>query len=342
MRIIKKALVCLFVFTIIASLLSIHASAITIYDGAFGFDMDTMANEALLTEYKGTDTDVSIPAYCYSVPVTVVAEKAFQANTDLRHVSFPTSIKSVRSNAFQGCSSLQEVKLNNHFTFMGEGVFRDCTSLQSAVINANLSAVPKLSFYNCSSLTSVSLGENVTEIGYGAFINCTALTELSGLDHISVLNEKAFYHTGLERVILSDELTSIPDEAFAECANLSYVELPAGVNEVSSTAFYNDADLTLGVWYGSYGHEYAVENGIDYILLDGVLLGDANADEKVDVADVTKIQQFIAELTELDGIYLKAADANCDGNVDIADATIVQMYVAEYDTGFPIGEPITK
>jgi hypothetical protein len=67
-----------------------------------------------------------------------------------------------------------------------------------------------------------------------------------------------------------------------------------------------------------------------------------NADNTVDVADVTRIQQFIAELAEINGVYLKAGDVNNDDIVNIADATAIQMFLAEFNIPYPIGEVMTQ
>ena len=111
---------------------------------------------------------------------------------------------------------------------------------------------------------------------------------------------------------------------------------------IQENAFIGCPNLVIRCYYNSYAYQFALDHSIPYILLDGVLLGDTNADENIDVADVTQIQKFLAELAELDGIYLHAADANQDGTVDIADATALQMYIAEYDLPYPIGEVMTQ
>ena len=92
----------------------------------------------------------------------------------------------------------------------------------------------------------------------------------------------------------------------------------------------------------SYVYDYAKNRGNQYVLLDGVKLGDADGDGSVNVSDVTTIQRYLAELETLEGIYLHAADANQDGSVDISDATALQMYIAEYALPYPIGEAITQ
>ncbi len=110
------------------------------------------------------------------------------------------------------------------------------------------------------------------------------------------------------------------------------------VNYIADTAFSGDPNLTLGVWFGSYGYEYAKAQNIPYILLDSVLLGDANGDGYVNISDVTDIQRAVAEMDTLDDLRKKAADVNGDGVVTIDDATFLQTYLAEFETAYPIGE----
>ncbi|MED9970662.1 MAG: dockerin type I repeat-containing protein [Ruminococcus sp.] len=121
-----------------------------------------------------------------------------------------------------------------------------------------------------------------------------------------------------------------------------YLVIPESVTSIANNAFDNCPDLTLGVWYGSYAYNFAKDNGISYVLLDGAKLGDANGDGSVNINDVTAIQRHLATIIALDGIRLYAADTNRDGKVDISDATNLQEFIAEYDVQDPIGEVITQ
>ena len=144
----------------------------------------------------------------------------------------------------------------------------------------------------------------------------------------------------LETVSLPDGLETIERAAFAGCTSLSYVNIPANVTEISEYSFSDCPDLTLGVWFGSYGYQYAKAQNIPYILLDSVLLGDANGDGYVNISDVTDIQRAVAEMDTLDDLRQKAADINGDGFVMIDDATFLQTYLAEFETAYPIGEVV--
>ena len=184
----------------------------------------------------------------------------------------------------------------------------------------NISVIGSYGFYNCTSLKSAALGSYVKELYRGVFRGCTSL----------------------ETVELNDNITEIPYECFYDCSSLGAVTLGRNITSIQENSFSGCTNLTIRCYAYSYAYNFALSHNIPYVLLDGVLLGDTNADENIDVADVTQIQKFLAELAELDGIYLHAADANQDGTVDIADATALQMYIAEYDLPYPIGEVMTQ
>jgi len=64
-------------------------------------------------------------------------------------------------------------------------------------------------------------------------------------------------------------VTSIDEGAFADCTNLTKLEIPAEVTSISENAFIGTAeDFTIYCYSDSYAQQYAEENGINYVLLD--------------------------------------------------------------------------
>lgn len=208
----------------------------------------------------------------------------------------------------------------------------------------HLNSIGVRAFANCTSLGGkVIIPDTVTDLGSGVFLGCSSLASADIQANITVLNREMLYGCSLlNNVSLPEALTEIGVLAFGNCKSLEYLEIPATVEVIGDAAFAGCESLTLGVWYGSYGYEYAIAQNIPYVLLDNALLGDANADGSVNINDVTAVQRYLAELDTLEGIYLHAADANQDGTVDIADATAIQMYLAEYEMDYPIGEIMTQ
>lgn len=69
----------------------------------------------------------------------------------------------------------------------------------------------------------------------------------------------------------------------------------------------------------------AINTAIDN-LVEGVLLGDANDDDRVNIDDATYIQNFLVKLEDV--INELAADVNKDGKLTVMDTTMIQVRLA--------------
>ena len=82
--------------------------------------------------------------------------------------------------------------------------------------------------------------------------------------------------------------------------------------------------------------EYGIYNVEGYVEREGAdtepvefTPGDVNCDGVVNVTDATLVQQYSAEMIELEGGPLAAADVDRDNVVSISDATLIQKFAAE-------------
>lgn len=233
------------------------------------------------------------------------------------------NVISISNGAFESNAVLASVDFSksNSLKRIGAYAFQDCVGLnEPLVLTESITAIENRAFQNCSTLPSVTVNSHISVIPNQCFMGCSSL----------------------KKAQLTEGIESINAWAFADCNLLEYINIPKSVSFISDYAFSGDNNLTFGVWYGTYGYEYAKEQNIPYILLDEVKLGDANGDGAVNINDVTAVQRNLAELDTLEGIFLHAADVNQDGTVDIADATAIQMYLAEYEMDYPIGEIMTQ
>ena len=116
-------------------------------------------------------------------------------------------------------------------------------------------------FYYCSNLTSIEIGKNVTSIGNDSFGYCTALTSIKVSednpiydsrdncnaiirtsdntllygclnsfipDGIVKIQSSAFSHLKIEGdFVVPESVTSIGDEAFCYCTELTSIKLPS-------------------------------------------------------------------------------------------------------------------
>lgn len=110
-------------------------------------------------------------------------------------------------------------------------------------------------------------GQNITAIGAGAFEG-SDVTYVSIPTGVTRVGQTSFSDcAGLKRVSLPSGLVSIGDCAFDGCTSLESVTIPESVTNIGDDAFDGCDNLTLRCYEGSAGHEYALENGLNYELI---------------------------------------------------------------------------
>ena len=285
--------------------------------------------------------------------VTSIGTGAFHGCSRLASVTISDSVTTIDVGAFHGCTSLESVTIGDSVTTIGDFAFFGCTSLASVTIPDSVTSIGAGAFEVCAGLESLTVDANNTV--YDSRNNCNAVIEtgsntlIAGCKNtvipndVTTVGEDAFFGcTSLTSVTIPDSVTSIGDFAFCGCTSLASVTIPDSVTSIGFEAFgyLNYGSKAEGFTiYGKPGSEaeaYANENGGFIFISDEytVTTGDVNGDSKVDITDATLVQQFAAELIELDENQKKAADTNKDGKVDIDDATLIQKFVAELIKSF--------
>ncbi len=219
-----------------------------------------------------------------------------------------------------------------------------------------VASVASHAFYEDTQITGVDFSDakHIETIGMYSFAKCTSLSEpLTVPESVTTLGDSAFEKSGVTEVVLNSSADYIPTQcfyrcdsltevtingaaerigtyAFGSCPNLEYVSIPETVTDIDGSAFDNCPNLTLRVYYGSYAHQFAKDNGLTYDFLDEYIKGDADMNGVVNVNDVTAIQRHVAEYEMMNELQVKAADVTGDSDLTVADATYLQRYLAEY------------
>lgn len=106
MKLLRKLIVTPLILSLLAACFCLHASAMVIYDGDFGFEVNASKNEAKLVKYIGNGGAVTLPAYYRDYPVTVIDRNAFSGNTAITELVFSETNTTVAEYAFMSCTSL--------------------------------------------------------------------------------------------------------------------------------------------------------------------------------------------------------------------------------------------
>ncbi|MBE5796384.1 MAG: hypothetical protein E7327_03295 [Clostridiales bacterium] len=249
----KKQLALLWLALICCVCISAYAETITSTEG---FTIDA---SGVITDYTGTDVELSIPNEINGVPVTEIGDRSFEGCTGLESVTIPNGVTSIGFKAFYNCTDLERVILPesvNYIDFsafekcanmtsitmpgslrgLSTAVFADCSSLKEIVIPAGLYTIDSCTFMNCSSLTGVTIPETVRSINNHAFYGCSSLTELVISDSVRTIGASAFQNcSGLTSLTLPRSMTSLDASAIKGCSSLKSIALPEGVTTFDRT-----------------------------------------------------------------------------------------------------------
>lgn len=140
----------------------------------FDFESTPDNTAVIVTRYKGTAADVTIPSRYKGKPVTAIGHAAF-FNSAVTSVTIPDSVTSISDEAFINCPKLTNISIPNSVTYIGFSAFSSCTSLKSITLPSSLSFISGALFLGCSQLTTIHIPVSVTSIGNNAFADCPSL-----------------------------------------------------------------------------------------------------------------------------------------------------------------------
>lgn len=164
-----------------------------------------------------------------------IGKEAFQHNY-ITEVTIPESVRGIGQAAFYDNQTLQSATLNNNMETIVRSLFNNCKKLAVVHGGKNVKNIAYRAFYSCDSLRSIKDVVPVT-IDREAFYKCQKLDSIN-FSHIKSIGYESFYQCyGLKEADLTT-LTSI-DRSFAGCTGLKKVTLGNDITTIKSDAFYN-------------------------------------------------------------------------------------------------------
>ena len=200
-------------------------------------------------------------------------------------------------------------------------------------------------FCSCTELTSITIPDGVTIIDGSVFSDCTGLTSIMIPDGVTSIEDYAFsWCIGLTSITIPDSVTSIGEDAFWYCTGLTSVTIPNSVTYIGEDAFYyydgdteenEPLDVTLRVYNNSCAHWYAIDNGLNYELIDPpAVKGDMDGDGEITVADALKALRIAAKLVQPTEEDFAIGDVDGDGEITVADALKILRVAAKLATSW--------
>ncbi len=339
---------------IIGAFAGITASADTyVVDDIFKIRLESNT-EAMIAEYYGTDTTMTIPETILNKTITGIIPSAFEGDAFVEHVVLPTTVTTIGSYAFSESSALKDFIITSSIDTLVMFAFNKASALEKVVFEEGvLTTIPRSCFYKCTALSDVQISSNITTIEMYAFAGCTSLEKIyipstvtsiasnsfSSNPQLTIICDKGSYTEQYcidnkltyqlnEEPVDKSELEAILANAEEMIAKIQYYK-PATVATLQSA--YNDSKLV----YNNYSAtEEEVANAIAFLkdiiaLAKNYDLGDIDLNESINIKDATKLQMFVSKYDQLNDVQLSVADVDGDGLIAITDATRVQMIVTK-------------
>ncbi len=178
-----------------------------------------------------------------------IAQEAFKDRTNLKEATLPQTLEKLGSSAFAGCTSLEKLTI----PFVGltpgesggyENVFGSLFEMTTSSSGATYQQYGNNGNYAKYYKIPQTIKEITVTGSYlvptGAFYNCSTIEKINLSDDISSVNANAFYGcTSLTDVNIPRAVTEIKASTFHDCSSLKDVAIPAGVTKISDSAFRN-------------------------------------------------------------------------------------------------------
>ncbi len=274
-----------------------------------------------ITQYMGTDTDVTIPAEINGKKVVQLGTWAFLNCTSIKSITIPDTVTKIGTGAFARCTGLTSIEIPDSVTDLRASSFDGCTNLKEIIVseeNANYKSVDGVLFNKDMTAVAVypqgkegvySIPDGITSINYNAFLGCEKLTGVIIPDSVTKICDSAFERcVGLTSIALPDSLTEIGNYSFYECNSIASLTIPASVTEIGVCPFFGIKEIDVS------------ENG-NFKTVDGVLFN----------KDGTKLIEYFSDG---EGEYVIP-----DGVTEIGDYAFVQQ---DGLTGITISDSVTE
>lgn len=172
-------------------------------------------------------------------------------------ITIPSSVTNIPIHAFFCCWNLQNITvddLNTTFSSQDGVVYnKDKTELilcpagkiGSVIIPNGVKSINQFSFFDCRSVTDIKIPNGVTTIGEWAFFECSELTSL----------------------VIPSGVTSLGYSVIDNCLSLESITIPNTVTSIEDSFYYINDFLKIYCAKDSYAESYAINNGIDYVIV---------------------------------------------------------------------------
>ena len=195
------------------------------------YDFLIVDGKLVLTKYKGSATEVTIPTKIGEYEVESFG-LAYAQSSKIKSIVIPDKFTVVYPRAFYNCKNLKNVTIGSGVTSIEALAFGSCKALESITIGENVKTIGSQAFYQCILLNNVVIPDSVKTIGAQAFRRCYALETIKIGAGVTQIDRMAFY----ECTVLSSATFTDADGWFATTNTAATSGTPINFNDAAESA----------------------------------------------------------------------------------------------------------
>ena len=294
-----------------------------------------------------------------SISNAAIGNYAFIGDTMLSSVVIGNGVNSIGNGSFSGCTSLATITLNanNSISTIGSEAFAG-----SGLTTIDLHAMPQLTSigawaFSNTPLQVIDVPSTVTTMGEGAFYYASQLAQVNLpmyakindftfagnsslvsprllLEGTEVIGNYAFYgNTAADTLLLPSTIQYIGTRAMAGMTGLKEIIVLGDVALLGDSVWagVDQPNVNLNTQRDNVvSNEFAqADQWRDFHVMLEYLLGDVNADTRINVLDITTTIEYI--LNNNPAVFLfAAADVVRDNKINVLDVTGIVGLIMEH------------
>jgi hypothetical protein len=186
----------------------------------------------------------TLVAIAFPPGLTKIGFEALRECATLEEVSIPNGVTTIGMWAFHGCWKLKVAAIPDTVVSIGDHAFAVCGALVQLTLPPDLPKIAYSAFDGCSSVSQRVLPAGVTVIVGCGLANTKALKQVTIPPTVDKIRDCAFGWSGLTRLTITANTTSLLGWTFYGCEFLAFVSIPAEMKKVDAKAFNRVKSIT--------------------------------------------------------------------------------------------------
>lgn len=179
-------------------------------------------------------TEIVIPSALDGCPVRTIKEYAFYYCNDFTTITIPNSVTSIGKHAFAGCSGISAITISTSVSTISDDSFWGCY-----LKDVTLVVMDDSEFCNNHIVARFDCPIHLMDT------DGNEITEYIISDDVTTISESAFANCrDLTSVTIPNSVTSIGNSAFSHCDGLTTITIPNSVTSIGDDAFSGCSGLT--------------------------------------------------------------------------------------------------